>query len=190
MLLSLIGCTTTSEFYSPDVVHSELVSIGSCGHRDAIFRREVAPGVVLEMHAYFVIFRIEDDRSFQLTKNLVRILDADSQLIRDIEITSISTGTFGMSSESKLYGIPETQYSVLGRVQGTGRYNSIKMGWGEWSRWKGKSDVFQLEHDPIPEFTEQDLFIQMPDFYANDTLINMEPIKFTWTKGSALTCVQ
>lgn len=189
-LFMLSGCTSTSEFYSPEVTRAEKVSVGVCGYRSAHFRREVATGIVVEASPYFTIFRIEDDNSFQLIGQRIKIKDSNQKVIRDIPIISISTGKFGMPQESETYGITENHFPAQARIRGTGRYETIEMGSGEWSRWKGKADVFTLEYDPMPMLEESTIFLELPDFFANKTRVSVEPIKFVWTSATGLMCAQ
>jgi hypothetical protein len=124
---------------------SESITIGSCGHRFDIFRREVAPGVVLEVWPYTVLIRLEKGRSVRFCDPSIRYSINDNEQMLDLEIVGISTGTFVFEVEKKAYGIQEQHFAALDKISGTGRNENIDMARGEWSPWKGKNDVFRLE---------------------------------------------
>jgi hypothetical protein len=144
----------------------------------------------VESSPYFTIFRVEKDNAFQLIDEYIRIRNSNQEIIRDVLITNISTGKFSMPQESEIYGIPEKYFPTQARITGTGRYENIEMRWGEWSRWKGKGDVFTLEYGPIATLEESTIFLELPKFYANETRVSVEPIKFVWTSTTGLMCAQ
>lgn len=185
------GCTVSSEFYAPDVKRAERLSVGACGHRFALFQREVSEGVVLEIWPYTVIVRLREGYSFRFVSADVQVVDDSTKASHDMRIVGIATGVFHSERESEYYGIPEVQYGPLDEIRGTGMYRNIDMAWGEWSAWKGKDDVFRITLAPIPEtISKATIWIDIPDFYVNETLTVVEPIKFEWTTGTGLACFQ
>lgn len=189
-LVTAPACTASNEFYSPDVHRSDRITIGSCGGRDALFRRELKPGIVIEAAPGLTIIRVAKNNTFQLKQAQILIKNSKQELIQNIQITGISTGVFPFQQESNSYGIPVSHFKPLDRIIGTRRYESIDMHWGEWSRWKGKADIFQIETDQSVSATEPTVFVELPEIYVNDSLVVTEPIKFTKISKRYLQCFQ
>lgn len=190
LLLLLGGCTTTSEFYAPQVKSSEKFIVGSCGHRFGMLRREVGPGVVLEVWPYTVLIRLEKGRSVEFRDTSIRYHTSANDEVLNLEIVGISTGVFLFEAERKAYGIQEQHFGPLDKIYGTGRYENVHMAWGEWSPWKDKNDLFRLELASYPEENPNVVVMDLPDLYVNEQLVEIEPIEFKWEKGVGLACVQ
>lgn len=189
LALLIGGCAAPSEFYSPDVRQSEKVSVGACGHLFATFRRELADGVVLEFWPYSFLLRVEGNNAFRLISSTIQVLDEDQNLLHELEILKITTGVFFSESYSEEYGIEEQDFGPLETIQGTGRYEATDTGKRIWSPWVGKSDIFRLQLSEYPEDSTETLFLDLPDIFVNEKLIEIEPIKFEWVSRRAIACI-
>ena len=192
LLFSILlgGCTSVSEYYSPEVQWSEWVTVGSCGNKFELFKRDISEGVTLEMIGlYLYLFRLSEGKSVQFKSNEigVRYIDRNEHTI--LTIGKIKTGVFP-DIYRDLYDIKERHFEALDQFVGTGEYAKIDMMWGEWSAFKGKRDIFRIELSTLPKEDQSTVEITLPPFIAQGNLIKIEPITFKWKKEVSLACVQ
>jgi hypothetical protein len=188
--LFLFGCTSTSEYYSPEVDWSDWITVGACGNKFEVYRKNISGGITLEMISpYNILFRLGKDESVQFELGTVKIRTISNEQSIDLNITSIKTGVFPEIYQG-IYKIPEKEYEALAKFHGTGSYEKIDMAWGEWSSFKGKRDIFHValeEHDIEGHPTVE---VTLPSFFANGKRVQIDPIVFKWKKGVSLACVQ
>ncbi len=66
-VILLGGCTTVSEYYSPQVEWSDWTTVGSCGNKFEIFKRDISDGVSFEMIGpYLYIFRLREGNDYSI----------------------------------------------------------------------------------------------------------------------------
>lgn len=191
-VILLGGCTSISEYYSPEVEWSDWTTVGSCGNKFEIFKREVSDGITLEMIGpYFYLFRLNQGKTIQLKSNIVKVTNSDTGDSTDIAIKNIKTGVFFDDFYRNLYrDIKERHFGPLELFQGTGNYQQIEMNWGEWSAIKGKRDIFRIKLEEPNFESHATLEIDFPLFLAQGIPVDIKPITFKWKRGRTLACVQ
>lgn len=189
--LILSGCITTSEFYSPVVKKSERLSVGSCGNRFESFNRKLDEGVYLEIFDQSIIFRVKKGAAIRFVSQDVKFLNIKNNEVMVVKISEITTGTFPLEIENRLYALKPMKFKPLDEFLSTGQYRNIELQWGEWSPWKSKADVFRVALSEYPKIEPKEKYsIELPSFYVNGLLTKVEPIVFTWKMKNALMCFQ
>jgi len=186
----LAGCTNVSEYYSPQVKSSEWVTVGSCGNKFEIFKRKISDGIFLEMtNPLNILFRLDAGNTVKFTSNAVSITKKGSNDTSKITIEKIRTGVFPEMYKG-LYNIPEQKFNALEEFQGIGAYKNIEMQWGEWSSFRGNLDIFRIDLSKYIINDHETLIVELPNFFAQGKLVEVEPIEFKWKKSTSLGCVQ
>jgi hypothetical protein len=192
VLLSVFlgGCTSVSEYYSPEVQWSDWTTVGSCGNKFELFKRDIVDGITLEMIGpYSYLFRLGEGKSVQLKSSVIGVKNIDRNEKTSLTISKIKTGVFP-DGYRELYGINERHFDALDQLMGTGVYSNIEMMWGEWSSFKGKRDVFKVDLKEWPVEDKSTVEISFPPFLAQGKLVEIKPIIFRWKKSVTLSCVQ
>ncbi len=185
----LSGCAV-NEYYSPQASWSNRTTIGYCGNRFEIFKREVSDGIYLEMIGpYNIIFRMEEGRKVQFKSGGVKITHRDTDEKIEVAIEEINTGIF-LQPHNIEYDIPEAHFGVLDEFEGTGNYKEIYMRWGEWSSERGELDIFQVKLSQFEKKPSSQIEVELPPFFAQGQLVVVEPILFNWKKDESLPCVE
>ncbi len=185
------GCASVSEYYSPEVAWSDWLTVGSCGHKFELFRRELADGVSLEiLGPYLYIFRLEKGKTVQFKSKNVKVTNIDTGSSVNISISHIKTGVLEDFYHNLYKDIKEKQFNALDEIKGTGKYEQMEMNYGEWSAFRGKRDIFRINLDKPTFEPKSTIKIDLPIFLVQGIPVKIEPITFKWKKGTSLACVQ
>ncbi len=193
LLLALLlgGCTSVSEYYSPEVDWSDWTTVGACGNKFEVFKRDISDGVTLEMIGpYFYLFRLSKGKTLQFNSNIVKVKNIDTGSSINIEIKNIKTGVLDKFYRNLYRNIEEKSFDALEEFQGTGSYEQMDMKWGEWSAFRGKRDIFRIDIEKPDSESKATVEIDLPLFLVQGEPVKMDPIIFRWKKGTSLACVQ
>ncbi len=184
----LVASCTTSQFHGPNVSRSDKISIRTCGHIWETFRREVAPGVVIELWPHTALLRLDENKTARFISDRVTIMQNGQNL--ESTIYKITAGPL-FEEEARFYNVDAIEFEPLGQLRGEGRFRDIDTTWGEWSMWLGPKDTFVVYFADTapPAETETAIVIDLPAFYAGNSLIDIEPIEFLWKSRRTMACI-